>query len=103
MERMMTEMGQEIVQGVSRTVRKKVERVHRRKKRGNTVMTRLSDEDLKHIDILVGVGLYKSRSEAVVYLTHERIAAKEGVFQQLTEKLDEIKNIRDKARALIGS
>ena len=98
-------MGQELAE-TSREMRDRFRNrayAFRGRKRSNTVMTRLSDEDLAHIDTLVEVGLFESRSEAVAYLTHEGIVAKEGVFQHLAEKLDEIRSIRDEARALIGA
>jgi len=72
-------------------------------KRDNTVMTRLSDDDLKDIDTLVRIGLFESRSEAVAYLTHEGIIAKKEMFGQLTSKLEQIEKIRGEAKALLGT
>jgi Arc/MetJ-type ribon-helix-helix transcriptional regulator len=72
-------------------------------KRDNTVMTRLSDEDLKQIDMLVGIGLFDSRSEAVAYLTHEGIVAKREMFEELSSKFEQINKIRDEAKALLGT
>jgi len=72
-------------------------------KRDNTVMTRLSDEDLKRIDMLVGIGLFDSRSEAVAYLTHEGIVAKREMFEELSSKYEQINKIRDEAKALLGT
>ncbi len=72
-------------------------------KRDNTVMTRLGDEDLKQIDVLIGIGLFESRSEAVAYLTHEGIAAKREMFEQLSQKFEQISKIRDEAKALLGT
>ena len=72
-------------------------------KRDNTVMTRLSDEDLKDMDMLIGIGLFESRSEAVAYLTHEGIIAKREMFEQLTNKLEQIEKIRGEAKALLGT
>jgi len=71
------------------------------KKRENVVMTRLSDDDLKYIDMLIGIGLFDSRSEAVAYLTHEGIKLKRGMFEQLSEKLRQINKIREEAKALL--
>jgi len=71
------------------------------KKRENVVMTRLSDDDLKYIDMLIGIGLFDSRSEAVAYLTHEGIKLKRELFEQLSEKLKQINKIREEAKALL--
>lgn len=71
-------------------------------KRDNTVMTRLSDDDLKAIDLLIGIGLFESRSEAVAYLTHEGIIAKNDMFGLLTSKFVEIEKIRGEAKALLA-
>ena len=46
-------------------------------------MTRLSDENLKQIEMLIGIGLFDSRSKAVAYLTNEGIIAKKEMFDQL--------------------
>ena len=73
----------------------------RRSTRDNTVMTRLSNEDLKQIDTMVGTGLFESRSEAVAYLTHEGIIAKREMFTQLSNKYKQIEKIRDEAKALL--
>jgi len=71
------------------------------KKRENVVMTRLSDDDLKYIDMLIGIGLFDSRSEAVAYLTHEGIKLKRELFEQLSEKLRQINKIREEAKVLL--
>ena len=72
-------------------------------KRENTVMTRLSSEDLNRIDMMIGIGLFESRSEAVAYLTHEGIIAKKEMFDHLSSKFDQIEKIRDEAKALLGT
>jgi len=96
-----TELGKEIAREVKESFKEKFD-LFLSKKRSNTVMTRLSDEDLKYIDIMIGIGLFESRSEAVAYLTHEGIEAKKDAFRQIKEKLDEIKRIREEARALLA-
>ena len=72
-------------------------------KREVSVMTRLSHRDLKQIDKLIGIGLFDSRSEAVAFLTHEGIVAKRETLEQLTEKLTEIRRIRDEAKEMLSS
>jgi hypothetical protein len=72
-------------------------------KRDNTVMTRLSNEDLQQIDLLIGTGLFESRSEAVAYLTHEGIISKREMFNHLSNKFKLIAKIKDEAKALLGT
>ena len=78
-----------------------IERKPPPKKREVTVMTRLTRLDLEQIDKLVGIGLFDSRSEAVAYLTHEGIAAKEETFEALSEKFKQISAIRNEARKMM--
>jgi len=58
---------------------------------------------LEQIDILIGIGLFDSRSEAVAYLTHEGIAAKKEMFDQLSRKFEQVKKVREEAKALLGT
>jgi Arc/MetJ-type ribon-helix-helix transcriptional regulator len=71
------------------------------KNRDNVVLTRLNDEDLALIDVLVETGLYKSRSEAVAYLIHEALIAKRGALKKLMKKLEQIKRLKDEARKIL--
>ena len=73
------------------------------KNRGNVVLTRLSDEDLALVDILVETGLYKSRSEAAAYLVHEALLAKKDALQKLARKLEQIQKIKDEAKEILTS
>ncbi|MHA2358112.1 MAG: hypothetical protein ACXABK_05035 [Candidatus Heimdallarchaeaceae archaeon] len=84
-------------------ITKQVHKAFRMGKRDNTVMTRLSNDDLKQIDMMVGIGLFESRSEAVAYLTHEGVEAKREMFNQLSRKFEQIENIRNEAKALLGT
>ena len=72
------------------------------KNRGNVVLTRLSDEDLALVDILVETGLYSSRSEATAYLIHEGLSAKKDTFDRLTDKLKEIRKIKSEAKDILN-
>jgi len=51
------------------------------KRRDNIVMTRLWDSDLRIVDALIALEIFKSRSEAVAFLTHEGIQAKSDFFK----------------------
>lgn len=71
------------------------------RKRGNVVLTRIGDHDLELVDVLVGLGLYGSRSEAVAYLVREGIAAKRGTYEKLRATLSQIAKLREQARRLL--
>lgn len=71
------------------------------RKRGNVVLTRMTDHDLELVDVLVGLGLYGSRSEAVAYLVRQGIAAKKATYEKLRVTLDEIVKLRERARQLL--
>lgn len=64
-------------------------------------MTRIADHDLELVDVLVGLGLYGSRSEAVAYLVREGIATKKATYEKLRVTLAEIVKLRDHARRLL--
>jgi Arc/MetJ-type ribon-helix-helix transcriptional regulator len=70
--------------------------------RGNVVMTRLNDDDLKQIDALVEVELFKSRSEAAAFFIKEGIQARKDVFQKVMPTVDKIRDLKDQAKKSIG-
>lgn len=70
--------------------------------RGNVVMTRLNDDDLKQIDALVEVELFKSRSEAAAFFIKEGIQARKDVFQKVMPTVDKIRDLKDQAKKSLG-
>ena len=66
--------------------------------RGNVVMTRLSDEDLKQIDALVEVEAFKSRSEAAAFFIKEGIQARKDLFQKVMPTVDKIRELKEQAK-----
>jgi len=66
--------------------------------RGNVVMTRLGDEDLKQIDALVEVEVFKSRSEAVAFFIKEGIQARKDLFQKVMPTVDKIRDLKEQAK-----
>lgn len=66
--------------------------------RGNVVMTRLNDEDLKQIDALVEVEAFKSRSEAAAFFIKEGIQARKDLFQTVMPTVDKIKALKEQAK-----
>jgi len=70
--------------------------------RGNVVMTRLSDEDLKQIDALVEVEAFKSRSEAAAFFIKEGIQARKDLFQRVMPTVDKIRELKEQAKKSLG-
>jgi len=66
--------------------------------RGNVVMTRLSDEDLKQIDALVEVEAFQSRSEAAAFFIKEGIQARKDLFQKVMPTVDKIRDLKEQAK-----
>lgn len=65
--------------------------------RANVVASRLGDEELKLIDMLIEARLFNTRSEAVAYLVSEGIKARQDVFDKVSSSLEEIRKIRKEA------
>lgn len=70
--------------------------------RSNVVMTRLNDEDLKQIDALVEVEVFKSRSEAVAFFIKEGIHARKDLFQNVMPTVDKIRELKEQAKRSLG-
>lgn len=66
--------------------------------RGNVVMTRLDDTDLKQIDALVEVDAFKSRSEAAAFFIKEGIQACKDLFERVMPTVDKIRELKEQAK-----
>ena len=71
--------------------------------RSNVVMTRLNDDDLKQIDALVEVEVFKSRSEAAAFFIKEGMQAREDLFQKIMPTVDKIKELKEQAKESLSS
>ena len=69
--------------------------------RVNVISSRLGDEELQLIDMIIEAGIFNTRSEAVAYLVSEGIKARQDVFDKVSSGLGEIRNIREKAQAQV--
>jgi len=65
--------------------------------RSNVVASRIGDEELKIIDMLIEAGLFETRSEAVAYLVNEGIKARQDIIEKVSSALEEIRKIRRQA------
>ena len=70
--------------------------------RENVVMVRLNTESLSRLDSLVEAGLVSSRSEAGAFLIGEGIKARAGLFDRISEKVDQIRRAKEELRDLIN-
>lgn len=86
------EEGTEILKGDGKKIIVKMEG------RGNVVMTRLHDDDLKKIDSLVELDVFKSRSEAVAFFIKEGIQARGDLFQKVMPTVDKIRDLKEEAK-----
>jgi len=65
--------------------------------RANVVASRIGNEELKLIDMLIEARLLGTRSEAVAYLVSEGIKARQDVFDKVSKSLEEIRKIMTEA------
>ena len=65
--------------------------------RSNVVASRIGDEELKLIDMLIEAGLFETRSEAVAFLVNEGIKARQDIIKKVSSALEEIRKIRRQA------
>jgi Arc/MetJ-type ribon-helix-helix transcriptional regulator len=70
--------------------------------RENVVMTRLNDDDLAKIDALVEVEVFKSRSEATAFFIKEGINARKDLFENVMKTVNQIKELKEKAKESLG-
>jgi Arc/MetJ-type ribon-helix-helix transcriptional regulator len=66
--------------------------------RGNIVMTRIRDEDLEKIDVLVDAGLFDSRSEAAAFLIQQGIKAQDALYERVEETASRIRELKERMR-----
>ncbi|MFX1563172.1 MAG: hypothetical protein ACFFDP_07680 [Promethearchaeota archaeon] len=68
------------------------------KRRDNIVMTRLWNSDVRIVDALIALEIFKSRSEAVAFLVHEGIQAKHLLVDTILPAIEHIEDIKRKTR-----
>ena len=72
-----------------------------RSSRDNVVMVRTNKESLDRLDELVEGGIANSRSEAAAFLIAEGIKTRQGLFDKISEKIEEIRKTKEELRLLI--
>ena len=71
-------------------------------KRGSPVMTRLNDELIEMLDILVKLDIFKSKSEAVASIVEKALYDLKDNFQILKGEISKIEKIQDSAKDVIS-
>ena len=71
--------------------------------RSNVVASRIDDEGLRVVDMLVEAGLFNTRSEAVAYLVTQGIKARKDVIDQVSSALGEIREIAKQKEQRVAS
>jgi Arc/MetJ-type ribon-helix-helix transcriptional regulator len=66
--------------------------------RGNVVMTRLDDADLKQIDTLVEVEAFKSRSEVAAFFIRQGMLARKDLFERVMPIVEKIRELKEQAK-----
>lgn len=61
------------------------------KRRENTIMTRVSHDDLQVMEALVELGIFKSISETAAFLIHDSIGSKQNYYHKILSIFKEIK------------
>ena len=70
--------------------------------REKVVMVRLNKESLKRIDELVESQLVKSRSEAAAFLIGEGIQRRNGLFDRIAQKVENIRKAKEELHNLLS-
>jgi hypothetical protein len=65
--------------------------------RAIVVASRLGDEEMRLIDMLIEAGVFNTRSEAVAYLVSEGIKARRDTFEKVSTSLEDIRRTRKEA------
>jgi ATP-dependent Clp protease ATP-binding subunit ClpA len=68
--------------------------------KNNVVMCRLDDTDMDAIDTLIEAGVRANRSDAASWLIKVGLGSKRAVLDSVRDKVQEIRRIREDARAL---
>ena len=71
--------------------------------RSNVVASRIGDEELRSIDMMVEAGLFETRSEAVAYLVSEGVKARKDMLDKVASALEDIRKLRKEAEEQVSN
>jgi hypothetical protein len=72
------------------------------KRRENTVMVRINDDALKHLDMLVEAGICKTRSESAALVIDRGVEAMAPLFDRIRGVTDQIHDLREQLKDLLA-
>ena len=95
--------GSEVAETVGESLRESIsDTLHGvRSTRDNVVMVRTNKSSLDRMDELFEGGIANSRSEAAAFLIAEGIKARQGLFDRISEKIEEIRKAKEELRLLV--
>ena len=91
--------GVDAAESIGENLRDTIEGV--RNNRGNVMSVRVDGETLARLDELVEAGIMSSRSEAAAFLIGEGVKARQGLFDRIAEKIQEIRRAKEELRRLV--
>lgn len=96
-------IGKKIQNNAQKQVKRKIRLVKNKfEKRDNSIMTRISDDDLDKIDLLIEIDMFKSRSEAVANFAHEGIQARKEFIDNIDSKVEQIRKLKKEVKDSIS-
>ena len=91
--------GSGAAQSVGESLKETIQNV--RAARDSVVMVRVNKESLEKLDELVEAGIVNSRSEAAAFLIVEGTKARQGLFDRISSKIEEIRNAKQELKKLL--
>ena len=88
-------VGENLREGIKETIRGV------RAARDSVVMVRVTRETLDRLDTLVEAGIAGSRSEAAAFLIGEGVKARRGLFDTISDKVEQIRKTKEELRSLL--
>ena len=94
-----TDAAESVAENLKETIKSKTS--GDRQTRDNVVMVRVDKGSLNHMDELVEAELAGSRSEAAAYLITEGIKSRQGLFDAISAKVEEIRRAKEDLKKLL--
>ncbi len=94
-----SEAAESVGENLKETFKDTIHGVH--STRDSVVMVRVDKESLSKLDDLVDAGLANSRSEAAAFLIGEGVKARQGMFDKISEKIENIRKAKEELRDIL--
>jgi ElaB/YqjD/DUF883 family membrane-anchored ribosome-binding protein len=95
--------GSEAAESVGENLRDTIKQTMKgvRAARDSVVMVRVDKDSLARMEELMEADIVGSRSEAAAFLIGEGIKARQGLFDKISSKIDEIREAKEELRKLL--